>query len=263
VLHEAARRDVVLVGEDHDNADHHLWQLQVLAALHLLRPAVVIGFEAFPRRTQPILDQWTAGELTQSQFLERVEWQKIWGIAAGLYTPLFEFARVNRIPLAALNVERTLTRDISKTGWDSIPADRREGVSRAAPPSRAYDDYLWTIYQRHTAEGANADIKRDDPAFRRFVEAQTTWDRAMAEAIKSRARSIDSSRVLVIGIMGSGHVQHGFGVPHQLRDLGIENIATLLPISSNTPCADIEANIADAVFAVPADPRDTPAMKSR
>src|SRR4051812_748853 len=61
VLHEAARRDVVLVGEDHDNADHHLWQLQVLAALHLLRPAVVIGFEAFPRRTQPILDQWTAG----------------------------------------------------------------------------------------------------------------------------------------------------------------------------------------------------------
>jgi hypothetical protein len=37
--------------------------LQTLAALHVQRPKIVIGFEMFPRRLQPILDQWVAGAL--------------------------------------------------------------------------------------------------------------------------------------------------------------------------------------------------------
>ena len=75
VLSDLARRDVVLLGEMHDNADHHRWQLQTLAALHLLRPRMAIGFEAFPRRVQPVLERWVAGELTAAQFLERVGWK--------------------------------------------------------------------------------------------------------------------------------------------------------------------------------------------
>ncbi|MEN3353234.1 MAG: hypothetical protein V7640_1392, partial [Betaproteobacteria bacterium] len=132
-----ARRDVVLIGEHHDDPDHHLWQLQTLAALHLLRPQMVVGFEVFPRRVQPVLDDWTAGRLTQQQFLERVEWDKIWNVPAALYLPLFHFARLNRIPIAALNVERTLTSGISRNGWDAIPETQREGVSRAAKASSA------------------------------------------------------------------------------------------------------------------------------
>ena len=57
VLADMARRDVVLLGEQHDDPDHHQWQLQTLAALHALRPNMVIGFESFPRRLQPVLDQ--------------------------------------------------------------------------------------------------------------------------------------------------------------------------------------------------------------
>jgi hypothetical protein len=51
-------RDVLLLGEQHDDADHHQWQLQVLAGLHALRPEMIIGFEMFPRRVQPVLDRW-------------------------------------------------------------------------------------------------------------------------------------------------------------------------------------------------------------
>jgi len=42
VLSELARRDVVLLGEEHDDADHHRWQSQVLAGLHAQRPEMVI-----------------------------------------------------------------------------------------------------------------------------------------------------------------------------------------------------------------------------
>ncbi|WP_284447252.1 ChaN family lipoprotein, partial [Fluviibacter phosphoraccumulans] len=57
VLADAAASEVVLIGEQHDVEDHHRWQLQVLAALHAQRPDLVIGFEMFPRRVQPVLDR--------------------------------------------------------------------------------------------------------------------------------------------------------------------------------------------------------------
>jgi uncharacterized iron-regulated protein len=63
-LSEAASSDVVLLGEQHDQDDHHRWQLQVLAALHAQRPDMAIGFEMFPRRLQPVLDRWVAGQLS-------------------------------------------------------------------------------------------------------------------------------------------------------------------------------------------------------
>ena len=121
-----AQRDVVLLGEHHDEPDHHRWQLQTLAALYVARPAMAIGFESFPRRVQPVLDPWIAGELTAKQFLERVEWEKVWSFPAELYVPLFEFARVNRIPMIAINIERTLTKAISDKGWDALPERRRK-----------------------------------------------------------------------------------------------------------------------------------------
>ena len=69
-----AQRDVLLLGEQHDDADHHRWQVQMLAALHAQRPAMVIGFEMFPRRVQPVLERWVAGELSERDFLQQVEW---------------------------------------------------------------------------------------------------------------------------------------------------------------------------------------------
>lgn len=68
VIANAVKAAVVLLGETHINADHHRWQLQTLAALHAQRPDMVIGFEMFPRRIQPILDRWIAGELNEKSF---------------------------------------------------------------------------------------------------------------------------------------------------------------------------------------------------
>jgi uncharacterized iron-regulated protein len=50
VLARASKASVVLLGETHDSAEHHRWQLQMIAALHAARPNMVLGFEAFPRR---------------------------------------------------------------------------------------------------------------------------------------------------------------------------------------------------------------------
>ncbi len=190
VLAELARRDVVLLGEQHDDADHHRWpdhhrwQLQVLAGLHAQRPEMVIGFEMFPRRVQPVLDRWVAGELTIKDFLAQSEWDKVWSVPAEIYLPLFHFARLNRIPMLALNVDQELTRAIAEKGWDAVPAAEREGVGRPAPASTAYQQFLFEIYRQHAAmRGKPAKAGSRDPAFANFVDSQLAWDRAMAEVL--------------------------------------------------------------------------------
>src|SRR6516165_2447681 len=90
-----AKPSVVLLGEYHTDADHHLWQLQTLAALHGRGGSLVIGFEAFPRRLQAVLDDWIDGKLTDDAFLKASEWRQVWGYDAALYMPLFQFARLN------------------------------------------------------------------------------------------------------------------------------------------------------------------------
>jgi len=261
LLGDMARREIVLLGEQHDDAGHHQWQLQTLAALHVRKPQMVIGFESFPRRVQPALDRWIAGELTVKQFLEQTGWEKIWNFPSELYLPLFQFARINRIPMVALNVERTLTEAIANQGWDALPAAQQEGVSRPAPASNAYRDFLFEVFKAHSRRraGETGTPDKNDTAFRFFVESQMTWDRAMAEAL---ARRLDAGpgnvRPLVVGIMGSGHVRNGHGVPHQLRDLGVSNIATLLPVDTRQDCESIRQGFADGVYAIPEIPRDQP-----
>lgn len=250
LLADMALRDVILLGEDHGDADHHRWQLQTLAVLHALRPRMVIGFEAFPRRVQPVLDRWVAGELSAQEFLAQAQWDKVWNFPPELYLPLFEFARVNRIPMLALNVERALTGAVRKQGWDGVPEEQREGLSRPAAADTSYVDLLYEVFGRHAPHGKPA-RRRDDAAFEYFVEAQTTWDRAFAQALAQPLHGAAAARPLVVGIMGAGHVRYGHGVAHQLRDLGVERIGTLLPVSARADCEELEAKPADAVFALP------------
>ena len=254
VLAAMAKRDVVLLGEQHDEDNDHRWQVQVLAALHAQRPNMVIGFEMFPHRVQPALDDWVAGKLTVKEFVDQSEWASVWQIPIELYLPLFQFARINRVPMAALNIDAKLAKAVLEKGWDAIPQGEREGVGRPAPASEAYRDFLFEIYSAHPNPNGKDDMKvrKTDSAFGRFVESQTAWDRAMAEALVRYLRPGSAAeQPLVVGIMGSGHIRFGYGVPHQLRDLNVKNVGTLLPVGVGLGCKELKSGLADAVFALP------------
>lgn len=242
VLARAAAARVVLLGEHHDRADHHRWQLQVLAALQAARPDLVLGLEMFPRRTQPALDRWVAGGVPAPAFLVETDWTAVWGYPAAHYLPLFEFARMNRVPMRALNVDRGLVARIGAEGWAAIPPSEREGVTDPAAPAPAYRATLDEAFRAHAGE---ADVARQVD---RFVEAQLVWDRAMAEAIAAVLRA--RPHALVVGIMGSGHLGDGWGVPHQLDALGIRDVVVLLPWDAPRDCTELHPGLATAVFGI-------------
>ncbi len=277
VIEAASSRSIVMLGEIHPNVEHHRWQLSAIGALHGRNPNMVLGFEAFPRAVQPVLDRWVEGELSEEAFLEETNWTKNWGFDPELYLPMFHFARMHRVPMVALNVERDFVSRIRDEGLENISEDERRGLTEPAAPSKAYLDSLADTFSQHleirvqapsdaehgSVEGAEdtdgseataseeaepADI-RDDERFQRFATVQTTWDRAMAQALHEAAERPDGP--LVVGVLGTGHLEGGFGVPHQLGDLGADNTAVFIPVPPAESCEAYQDEVADALFVLP------------
>jgi membrane-associated protease RseP (regulator of RpoE activity) len=144
---------------------------------------------------------------------------------------------------------------VAKEGWAKVPEEERTGLSTPAVASPAYREWLEDVYRQHaTVEGEN-----DSDGLQSFIEAQLVRDRAFAEAIRDAL--LAEPDALVVGVVGTGHVEHGWGVPRQLASLGIDDVAVLLPWEKSSSCEDLTADIADAVFAVDSPPE--PAQRPR
>ncbi|WP_343313844.1 ChaN family lipoprotein [Brucella sp. BE17] len=243
-----AEKRVVLLGEQHDRYDIHRWQMGVSASLLALRDDLAVGFEMFPRRLQPVLDEWVDGKLDADSFLARVEWGKVWGFSADLYWPLFHFCRDFRVKMLALNCRRDLVSRVGKEGWEAIAQEDRDGLSPPRPASLAHREHLLRLTNGGPAymQGKSADA----PEFDRFVRAQQTWDRAFACNIAEYLAQ--NPEALVVGIIGRGHMEYGFGTPDQLDDLGIDKVGVLLTQDRGDGLTEAQPGktpaIANAVF---------------
>jgi uncharacterized iron-regulated protein len=231
VIARASTASCVLLGETHDRADIHRWQMHVAAGILAHRRDIVLGFEMFPARLNPVLAEWVAGGLDEDTFLTNVEWTTVWNFPPELYMPIFRFCRDFGIEMIGLNCRRGLVSEVGKLGWDGIDETAREGLTPAAPATAEYRRFLFDITGGQR-EGRKAQSP-DDPAFDRFVRAQQTWDRAFACRIADRIAAPDAP--LVIGIIGRGHLEFKRGTPFQLDDLGVEGVSVLLPTDSATP----------------------------
>jgi len=266
VLKYFSQKQAVLLGERHDNPDHHRWQLQVIAGLYALRQDLALGFEMFPRQVQPVLDKWVAGELSEAEFLKQSNWYGNWSFDPALYLPIFNFARMNHIPMVALNVNRSFFNEVQQKGWAAIPQDQRLGITDPAVPQRAYLEMLAGSFLQHHRDPHGHDEKKlsefsaeEKKGFQRFVEGQQLWDRAMAQGIADVA--LRDKAPLIVGIMGSGHMMNGFGVPHQLAALGVAKVAASVPWDEELSCEDLVPGFAYSVFGLP--PQLTTAEESK
>ncbi|MCF6324405.1 MAG: ChaN family lipoprotein [Gammaproteobacteria bacterium] len=243
VLAQALLNNVVLLGEHHDNQSHHNWQLRILEALYQRQPGLVVGLEMLPRAVQPGINRFLRGDTTTEAFLKEVEWSRYWSFSADYYIPLMVYARDHGIPLIALNVTREKVNEAVDLGWEFAP----DGMTVPAQATRPYIRHLVVSFQRHKFSGVKLDMVVEGPAFRRFVQKQLLWDRAMAEGIRAQ---LDAQQQvpMVVAFIGSGHLMHGYGVPHQLQSLGVEKVMTMIPWDRHLDCSTLVKGFADVVY---------------
>lgn len=211
VFADLATVDVIYVGEIHTIDRHHTVQLGVLRELAARGIPASLCLEQLPSRDQPVLDRYSAGELTFDQLATELDWAKKWRNFAD-YRALVEFARQHRFPVIALNAPSDLIRAVSRGG----------GLAKLSPEQRAQlpaeidlDDPL---YEKLLNLQLAVHLAMDPNRLRPVFEAQVARDEAMAEAI-AKARALTGPdgrpRVAVVAI-GSGHVRYGLGTPERV-----------------------------------------------
>ncbi|MDH5216433.1 MAG: ChaN family lipoprotein [Gammaproteobacteria bacterium] len=234
---------LILLGEHHGNEQHHQWHQSVIEQLTINDNRWQIGLEVFPRSRQKILDRWINKEIDEADFIKQLEWDEAWSFPYEYYRPIFLLAREKSLPLIALNVDRSLIRKTGKLGWENIPTEEREGISDPAAPSRAYIKRLAISFQRHNTQPIGDTQKQQ---FRRFIQQQLLWDRAMAEGIDEARKKHPDRRM--ISIIGSWHLIAKEGVPSQLEALNNPDYFIAIPWDDHLMCDEVSDHFADVLY---------------
>jgi uncharacterized iron-regulated protein len=215
MVKDLRRARVVLVGEEHDNPNHHRAQLQIIRVLAASGARVTLGLEMFRADSQPALDRWVAGELDYREFLRvyRDNWSD-----SEQYNEIFKQARANKWPMLGLNLSRQIVNQVAKKGFASLSEEQLEQL----PVVQCLVDETYMRFIRR----ALGQHRLPDDAFVNFCEAQMLWDMVMARNLSTYLTGHPKATVVVL--TGFGHAwKHA--IPAQLQKLGVSNWRVVLP----------------------------------
>lgn len=206
MLRAAVDARIVYLGETHDNPASHRQELLLLQALDRHYPGkVALGMEMFTPAQQQTLDAWTAGKLTEKEFLKQSRWYDVWRMDFDYYRELLSFARDRKIPVIGLNAQKDLVKALGQWNIAELPPELRERV----PEMDMADPY-----QRAMTEAIFADHSHGGGQVEGFHRVQTLWDETMAENIARFLRVHPDTHMLVVA--GGNHVRYGFGIPRRV-----------------------------------------------
>ncbi len=199
---------IVYFGETHDNPASHRLELQLLQALAGRHPGrQALGMEMFNRTQQPVLDRWVAGELTEKTFLRESRWFENWGMDFAYYRDLLHFARERRIPVIALNAEKSLVGAVRGKLPEQLSIDEQARLPELDLNDPYHRSLVAAIFGDHSHKGMQLDG---------FVRVQTLWDETMAESAVRYLESAAGKEMHLLVIAGGNHVSHGFGIPRRV-----------------------------------------------
>lgn len=204
--------DFVLVGEKHDNADHHRYQSVMIREMLVQRRQPTIVFEMLTEGQQAALDSHLADNPADSAGIGKaVGWEAHGWPRWRIYRPITDIALAYGAPLLAGGLNRETTRGVSSQGIEALGAERARRLRLDEPAGDAMRaEMRGEIYESHCRQMPEHML---DP----MVTVTLAKDAAMAEAmIRGRALPGRDSALL---IAGTGHVRADWGVPWHLRKL--------------------------------------------
>jgi uncharacterized iron-regulated protein len=233
LIDQISSKDLIFIGEVHDNPEHHLIQVQILQALVVCCGPISIGMEFFEKPQQSTLDRYHQGDLEESEFLEEVDW----GSDYHFYRPLIQMAKQHGAAVLAINAPRDVVKKVARQGLESLDEPERNKIAKEIDLSnQAHRTFVREAYERH----AHGDLKEFDY----FYEAQCVWEDTMAESLAEYLK-VNGRKLIVF--TGNGHIINKFGIP----DRTIERIAVSMVTIMPFPLSDevtIEKETADYVW---------------
>lgn len=254
MLAELAAAEVVFLGETHLDETTHRTELAVYEGLlRKTRGGVVLAMEMFERDDQSALDQYTAGEIDEREFVRQVH---PWSNYRSAYRPMIEAARREGLPVIGSNVPASLRSKVSRGGEEALAAldfEQRKLLPEEFLPNT--DEY-WA--RADNAVRGHLHMMGDLDAEARLYSAQSLWDNSMGEACALALR--DYPGRMVLHVNGGFHSARWDGTVHQLRLRRPETRILTVAISPTGSLATAGAggaeNVADFIILADSRSRD-------
>lgn len=214
-LRQMQDADYLLIGEKHDNPDHHRLESLIIEKRLRVKPQTAAVFEMLDQSQQPLIDQLRPSD-SAVVIKEKLRWQNA-GWSWKDYGPLFEQVVSAGAPLVAGNISREKIMSIYSGQAAFLSEDLRfKTLSRM--DAIASELILEQVYESHCRAQARDSLGP-------MVTIQLARDASMADALKRR-KTGDGALL----VAGGFHVDRRMGVPQHLYrlDPGGNSLVVLL-----------------------------------
>lgn len=215
-------KQVVYVGERHDQAADHAAQYSILRRLHRDQGSLAIGMEMFQIPFQEPLDAWSAGRIDETVLRRETEYDERWGFDFGLLRPILEYARSRGLEVVALNAPREVAYAVAQSGVESLDPELASTLPELDLDNaehRALFDAEFDVGEH----GAQETVEQ-------YYQAQVVWDETMgARVAQTLARSDGPAQMIVL--CGRVHVKRGLGIPDRAAKRGARPYVVVLPVT--------------------------------
>ncbi|HEX9789307.1 MAG TPA: ChaN family lipoprotein [Kiloniellales bacterium] len=211
VLDAVAEAPYVLLGEKHDNPDHHRIQAWIVEALVRRGRAPAVVFEMLAEdQVAALAEHLTAHPGDAAGIGTAVGWADSGWPDWSQYEPIAAKALAAGGPILAGNLSRPSVHNIAREGLASLGAERVAALGLDRPLEPALAARLRRdIVESHCSQLPDTMV---DP----MAAAQTAKDAQMADALR-HGTGLAGRRNGAVLIAGAGHARNDLGVPWYLR----------------------------------------------
>lgn len=200
LLAAAEWAEVILVGEEHDDAVGHKVELTIVQdVLKKHSEGTAVSMEMLERDEQRLVADYYDGIIDAESFA-KLTFSESWageGSWAEWYQPIIDAAKQAGAPVIAANAPRRYVRIASRDGYErlrALPTDRRQYFD--IPTTMLMGDYRERFFDLmrdmgshgEPAHGSEISAAERDARIASGFRAQTLWDATMAQSIVNALR---------------------------------------------------------------------------
>ncbi len=228
LVSSVAKAKYAILGEKHDNPDHHRLQAEIVDGVGNSGRKAILGFEQIDVSKRSALDaHFDINPWSSSGIGSAVGWKKSGWPSFEMYEPIMAAGLKHKMRIKPLNLSRKMIQRVSKSGLSTLDDNlyRQMGLEKGIPNSIRLP-LIEELRASHC-------YMVPDRAIGRLVRVQRAKDAFMANEAYERGKT--NGAILIVG---AGHARKEWGIPKYLRK--IDQGSTILSLAFMEVKSDYE-----------------------
>ncbi len=229
--------DIIYLGENHDNADHHQNQLRIIKDLVNKGKKPRLGFEFFSVDQTGYLMSFVSNknvrhsmkpnQQKEDQLRTNLGWQQKSDMDWKFYFQFLDLASKNGLTVFGADLPKGIINRVTSNNIDQLTAVEKDFLKPSGFKDNRYRDLMFNKFKN--AHCGYANQKMMEKMYRAWLARNDAMAHSIVEMIK------ENSREPVVMILGKGHVEHNMAI--------FERVQTSIPTIKQFNLGFIEIHV--------------------